>query len=210
MRRAPSAWRRSSGRRASIPTWDSSMRPVDKGSLMFLQREQTAPSSRRASPRRRHCPPSSPAGTATPRTGQHDPLFHSTTRLFGYQRIGDLIWAAGDMQARISCWGDGRANDPGRQGTSIRNGQQSCPRSAPPQSARLMIRPTPMSWAVIHPRRPRADVRAAGELFYYLTVMNESYAQPAMPAGAEPGIRAALQVPGLRIEPAPRPKPRRI
>ncbi len=65
--------------------------------------DATGRSSRKASPRPARCRRSSPPAPPTPTHGVSMIPFFIYYSMFGFQRIGDLIWAAGDMRAGASC-----------------------------------------------------------------------------------------------------------
>jgi pyruvate dehydrogenase E1 component len=112
--------------------------------------------------------------------------------MFGFQRIGDLAWAAGDSRARGFLLGGtaGRTtlNGEGLQHEDGHSHMQaalipSCVAYDPAYAYEL---------AVIVQDGLRRMVAEQEDVFYYLTVMNENYAQPAMPDGAEEGILRGL------------------
>jgi pyruvate dehydrogenase E1 component len=116
-------------------------------------------------------------------------IFYS---MFGFQRIGDLAWAAGDSRARGFLLGGtaGRTtlNGEGLQHEDGHSHMQaalipSCVAYDPAYAYEL---------AVIVQDGLRRMVAEQEDVFYYLTVMNENYAQPAMPDGAEEGILRGL------------------
>ena len=75
--------------------------PVDSDTLALLQRSQGRPDSRRrASPRPARCRRSSPPAPAYATHGINMIPFFIYYSMFGFQRIGDLIWAAADMRAQ--------------------------------------------------------------------------------------------------------------
>ena len=112
-------------------------------------------------------------------------IFYS---MFGLQRIGDLAWAAGDQQARgfliggtagrTTLAGEGLQHQDGHSllmAASIPN----CVSYDPTFNYELAV--------IIHDgiRRMYTDQE---NVFYYVTVMNENYAHPPMPEGAQEGI----------------------
>ena len=112
-------------------------------------------------------------------------IFYS---MFGFQRVGDLAWAAGDMQARGFLLGAtaGRTTLNG-EGLQHQDGHShliagtipNCVAYDPCYAYELAV--------IVHDglKRMYADQE---RVFYYITVMNENYPQPAMPKGAEQGI----------------------
>jgi pyruvate dehydrogenase E1 component len=112
-------------------------------------------------------------------------IFYS---MFGFQRVGDFIWAAGDMRARGFLLGAtaGRTTLAG-EGLQHQDGHSQLVATTIP-NCRAYDPAYAYELAVIIQdgmRRMYADNEG---IFYYISVMNENYAQPAMPAGAEPGI----------------------
>ena len=112
-------------------------------------------------------------------------IFYS---MFGFQRVGDLAWAAGDMQARGFLLGAtaGRTTLNG-EGLQHQDGHShliagtvpNCVAYDPCYAYELAV--------IVHDglKRMYADRE---RVFYYITVMNENYPQPAMPKGVEQGI----------------------
>ena len=112
-------------------------------------------------------------------------LFYS---MFGFQRIGDLAWAAGDMRTRGFLIGgtSGRTTLNG-EGLQHQDGHSHIVASTIPNC--ISYDPTfQYELAVIVQDGLRRMVEAQEDVYYYLTVMNENYAHPAMPQGAEAGI----------------------
>ncbi len=112
-------------------------------------------------------------------------IFYS---MFGFQRVGDFIWAAGDMRARGFLLGAtaGRTTLAG-EGLQHQDGHSQLVATTIP-NCRAYDPTFAYELAVIIQdglRRMYADNEG---IFYYISVMNENYAQPAMPAGAEDGI----------------------
>ncbi|MEO7336448.1 MAG: pyruvate dehydrogenase (acetyl-transferring), homodimeric type, partial [Caldimonas sp.] len=112
-------------------------------------------------------------------------IFYS---MFGLQRIGDLAWAAGDSRARGFLLGAtaGRTTLNG-EGLQHEDGHSHVLSSAIPNC--LSYDPTfAYEVAVIIQDGLRRMIAEQEDIFYYITLMNENYAHPAMPAGAEAGI----------------------
>jgi pyruvate dehydrogenase E1 component len=108
--------------------------------------------------------------------------------MFGFQRVGDLIWAAGDMQARGFLLGGtaGRTTLEG-EGLQHQDGHSHLAAAAVPNC--LPYDPTfAYELAVIIQDGLRRMYREQEKVFYYITLMNENYAHPPMPAGVEAGI----------------------
>jgi pyruvate dehydrogenase E1 component len=114
--------------------------------------------------------------------------FYIYYSMFGFQRVGDLAWAAGDSRARgfliggtagrTTLNGEGLQHEDGH--SHIQAGLiPNCIAYDPAYAYELAV--------IVHDglRRMLAEHE---DVFYYLTVMNENYAQPAIPEGAEAGI----------------------
>jgi pyruvate dehydrogenase E1 component len=112
-------------------------------------------------------------------------IFYS---MFGFQRIGDLAWAAGDLRARGFLLGGtaGRTTLNG-EGLQHEDGHSHILASTIPNC--VTYDPTfAYEVAVIIQDGMRRMYQEQEDVFYYITVMNENYTHPAMPAGAEKGI----------------------
>lgn len=108
--------------------------------------------------------------------------------MFGFQRIGDLAWAAGDMRARGFLVGGtaGRTTLNG-EGLQHQDGHSHLVAATIPNC--ISYDPTfAYELAVIVQDGMRRMHQEQEDVYYYLTVMNENYAHPAMPKGAEAGI----------------------
>ncbi|MGH8370526.1 MAG: transketolase-like TK C-terminal-containing protein, partial [Gammaproteobacteria bacterium] len=114
--------------------------------------------------------------------------FYIYYSMFGFQRIGDLAWAAGDIQARGFLIGGtaGRTTLEG-EGLQHDDGHSHVLSSVIPNC--ISYDPTYMyEVAVIVQDGMRRMFQEQENIYYYLTAMNENYVQPAMPKGAEQGI----------------------
>jgi pyruvate dehydrogenase E1 component len=112
-------------------------------------------------------------------------IFYS---MFGMQRIGDLAWAAGDMRARGFLLGAtaGRTTLNG-EGLQHQDGHSHLLAGAIPNC--ISYDPTfAYEVCVILREGMRRMVEEQEDVYYYVTLMNENYAHPAMPEGAEAGI----------------------
>jgi len=114
--------------------------------------------------------------------------FYIYYSMFGFQRVGDFFWAAGDMRARgfllggtagrTTLAGEGLQHQDGHSqlvATTIPN----CRAYDPTYAYELAV--------IIQDGMRRMYVENEG-IFYYISVMNENYQQPALPAGVEAGI----------------------
>jgi pyruvate dehydrogenase E1 component len=114
--------------------------------------------------------------------------FYIYYSMFGFQRIGDFAWAAGDMQARGFLLGGtaGRTTLNG-EGLQHQDGHSHLLASTIP-NCRAYDPAYAYELAVIIHHGLRRMYEEGDRAFYYLTVMNENYVQPAMPKGVEEGI----------------------
>ncbi len=131
---------------------------------------------------------------ATSYSGSGKPMipFFIFYSMFGFQRVGDLAWAAGDMRARGFLLGGtaGRTTLNG-EGLQHEDGHShiisglvpNCISYDPAFSYELIV--------ILQDglRRMYAECE---DVYYYITVMNENYRHPEMPKGAEEGIRKGL------------------
>ncbi|QWD89642.1 pyruvate dehydrogenase (acetyl-transferring), homodimeric type [Polynucleobacter sp. MWH-CaK5] len=112
-------------------------------------------------------------------------IFYS---MFGFQRIGDLAWAAGDMRSRGFLLGGtaGRTTLNG-EGLQHEDGHSHLWSGAIPNC--ISYDPTfAFELAVIIQDGMRRMMTNQDDVYYYITLMNENYAHPAMPKGAENDI----------------------
>ena len=140
------------------------------------------------------------AGTSAANHGFHMIPFFIFYSMFGFQRVGDLIWAAADMQARGFLIGgtSGRTTLNG-EGLQHQDGHSHLAASTVPNC--VSYDPTyAYELAVILQDGLRRMYAEEEPVFYYLTTLNENYEHPGMPAGAEDGIRRGLH----RIRPGSR------
>jgi pyruvate dehydrogenase E1 component len=128
------------------------------------------------------------AATAYANHGQSMIPFYIYYSMFGFQRIGDLAWAAGDMQARGFLIGGtaGRTTLAG-EGLQHQDGHSMVVAATIPNC--VAYDPAyAYELAVIVQDGLRRMYREKENVFYYVTAMNENYVQPALPDGAEAGI----------------------
>ncbi|MDA3850110.1 MAG: pyruvate dehydrogenase (acetyl-transferring), homodimeric type, partial [Spirochaetaceae bacterium] len=107
---------------------------------------------------------------------------------FGFQRIGDLAWAAGDIRARGFLMGatSGRTTLNG-EGLQHQDGQSMMMASLIPSC--ISYDPSFIyEVVVIIQEGMRRMVENQEDIFYYISLLNENYIQPALPKGAEEGI----------------------
>jgi pyruvate dehydrogenase E1 component len=114
--------------------------------------------------------------------------FYIYYSMFGFQRVGDFIWAAADSQARGFLVGGtaGRTTLAG-EGLQHQDGHSHLLASTVPNC--VAYDPTfAYELAVIVQDGLRRMYQDQENVFYYITCMNENYAHPALPAGAAEGV----------------------
>jgi pyruvate dehydrogenase E1 component len=128
------------------------------------------------------------AGTAYSNHNVQMVPFYIYYSMFGFQRIGDFIWAGGDQQARGFLVGGtaGRTTLAG-EGLQHQDGHSLVAASTVP-NCRSYDPTYAYELAVIIHDGLRRMVGEQENIFYYVTCMNENYAHPPMPAGVEDGI----------------------
>jgi pyruvate dehydrogenase E1 component len=128
------------------------------------------------------------AGTAYSNHGINMVPFYIFYSMFGFQRVGDFIWAAGDMQARGFLLGAtaGRTTLAG-EGLQHQDGHSQLVATTVPNCVSYDPTFAYELAVIIHDGMRRMFVEQEN-VFYYLTVMNENYPQPALPKGVEAGI----------------------
>ncbi len=128
------------------------------------------------------------AATAYSNHGTYMVPFYIYYSMFGFQRTGDFMWAAGDMRARGFLLGAtaGRTTLAG-EGLQHQDGHSQLVMSVIPNCVSYDPAYAYELAVIIHDGMRRMYVEEES-VFYYLTVMNENYVQPAMPSGVEAGI----------------------
>ena len=115
--------------------------------------------------------------------------FYIYYSMFGFQRTGDMAWAAGDLRARgflvggtagrTTLNGEGLQHEDGHSHI-LANTIPSCISYDPTYGYELAV--------IVRDGINRMYGEKQEDVFYYLTTMNENYKQPAMPEGVEEGI----------------------
>jgi len=118
--------------------------------------------------------------------------FYIYYSMFGFQRVGDLIWAAADQRARGFLLGAtaGRTTL-GGEGLQHQDGSSLLQAAAVP-NCRAYDPCFAGEFAVILDHGMRRMLEAGEDVFYYVTLMNENYAQPSLPPGAEADVVKGL------------------
>ena len=128
------------------------------------------------------------AGTAYSNHGVNTIPFFIFYSMFGFQRIGDLVWAAADCRARGFMLG-GTSGRTTLAGEGLQHQDGNSLLLAYPVPNLLSYDPAfSYELAVIIEDGIRRMYVDQESIFYYITVMNESYAMPAMPEGSRNGI----------------------
>src|SRR5438270_1116251 len=128
------------------------------------------------------------AGTSYSAHGVQMVPFYTYYSMFGYQRVGDLVWAAGDSRTRGFMLG-GTAGRTTLNGEGLQHGDGH-------SHVLFSVVPNCRSYdpafgyelAVIVQDGLRRMVGEQEDAFYYITLMNENYVHPAMPAESQEGI----------------------
>jgi pyruvate dehydrogenase E1 component len=128
------------------------------------------------------------AGTAYSTLNINMVPFYIYYSMFGFQRVGDLCWLAGDIQAkgfliggtagRTTLNGEGLQHQDGH-GMILAGHIPNCVAYDPTYAYEMAV--------IVHHGLKRM-YEQQDNVFYYITAMNENYEMPAMPAGAEDGI----------------------
>jgi pyruvate dehydrogenase E1 component len=128
------------------------------------------------------------AGTAYATYGINAIPFFIYYSMFGFQRIGDLIWAAADARTKGFLLG-GTAGRTTLAGEGLQHQDGNSHVLAAPVPNCLSYDPAfAYELAVIIQDGIRRMYREGENIFYYITVMNETYEMPPMPEGARDGI----------------------
>jgi len=128
------------------------------------------------------------AGTAYSVHGIAMLPFYVYYSMFGFQRVGDLIWAAADQRTRGFLFGAtaGRTTL-GGEGLQHQDGSSHVAAATVP-NCRAYDPAFAYELALILDHGMRRMMEQQVDEFYYITMMNESYAQPSMPDGVGPDI----------------------
>ena len=172
--------------------------PVDRGTLLYYREAEDGQVLEEGITEAGSMASFIAAGTAYATRGVNTIPFFIFYSMFGFQRVGDLIWAAGDSRCRGFMLGGtaGRTTLAG-EGLQHQDGQ-----------SHLLAYPVPnvlaydpafaYELAVIIEDGIRRMYVDGESVFYYLTVENEPYAMPPMPEGVRDGILKGL----YRLRPA--------
>jgi pyruvate dehydrogenase E1 component len=162
--------------------------PVDKETLLYYREAQNGQILEEGITEAGALSSFVAAGTAYATHGINMIPFYIFYSMFGFQRVGDLIWAAADTRTRGFLMG-------GTAGRTTLNGEGLQHEDGHTHVMASTV-PTCISYdpafayeiAVIVQDGIRRMYQEQEDVFYYITLMNENYVQPAMPEGAEEGI----------------------
>jgi pyruvate dehydrogenase E1 component len=166
--------------------------PEDSGQLMFYRESQTGQILQEGINEAGGMSDWIAAATSYSTHGEIMIPFYIFYSMFGFQRIGDLAWAAGDMRSRGFLLGGtaGRTTLNG-EGLQHEDGHSLLWASGIPNC--VSYDPTfGYELAVIMQDGLRRMVTEQEDVFYYVTVMNENYEHPAIPQGE--GIAADIEI----------------
>ncbi len=132
------------------------------------------------------------AGTAYANVGLNMIPFYIYYSMFGFQRVGDLIWLAGDSRCKgFLCGGTSGRTTLNGEGLQHEDGHSQLMAGTVPN----LIAYDPAygyELCVIVQDGLRRMYAEGEDVFYYLSVYNENYMMPTMPAGVEEGIIKGL------------------
>lgn len=162
--------------------------PVDKGSLLYYKEEKSGQILEEGITEAGSMSSFIAAGTSYATHGINMIPFFIFYSMFGFQRIGDLIWAAADSRTRGFLVGGtaGRTTLSG-EGLQHQDGNSHI-LALPVPNLKCYDPAFAYEIAVIVKDGMRRMYENQEDIFYYLTVMNETYVMPPMPEGAEEGI----------------------
>lgn len=166
--------------------------PVDKESLLYYKEEKDGQILEEGINEAGSMSSFNAAGSAYATFGFNMIPFYIYYSMFGFQRVGDLIWAAADMRAKGFLLGAtaGRTTLNG-EGLQHQDGHGHIMASTVPT---LMAYDPAFAYevAVIVQDGLRRMYQDGEEIFYYITLYNEPHLMPAMPQGVEEGILKGL------------------
>ncbi len=166
--------------------------PVDKGMVLYYRETRDGQVLEEGITEAGSMASFTAAGTSYSIHGQPMVPFYIFYSMFGFQRIGDQIWAAGDSMARgfllgatagrTTLAGEGLQHDDGH--SQILASTVPCCRAYDPAFAYELA-------LIIQDGLRRMCVEEENVL-YYITLQNENYRMPPMPAGAEEGVLGGM------------------
>jgi pyruvate dehydrogenase E1 component len=173
--------------------------PVDSGSLLYYHETKDGQILEEGITEAGSMSSFIAAGTAYATHGVNMIPFYTYYSMFGFQRVGDLMWLAGDIRAKGFLLGatSGRTSLNG-EGLQHQDGHSLLAASTIPT---LMAYDPAFAYevAVIVADGLKRMYQDGENLFYYLCLYNDNYLMPPMPEGVEPGILDGL----YRFKPGP-------
>jgi len=140
------------------------------------------------------------AGTCAVTHGKPMVPFFVYYSMFGFQRVGDLIWAFGDSRGKgFLCAGTAGRTSLNGEGLQHADGHSLVLASTVPNLAAYDAAFAYELGVIVQDGMRRMYGPDPEDVFYYLTLYNENYVMPPMPEGAEEGILKGL----YRFAPAP-------
>ncbi|HMO36676.1 MAG TPA: pyruvate dehydrogenase (acetyl-transferring), homodimeric type, partial [Gemmatales bacterium] len=176
--------------------------PVDSASVMFYKESESGQILQEGISEAGGMSSFVAAGTAYSTHGVNTIPFFIYYSMFGFQRVGDLIWANGDARGKGFLLGAtyGRTTLNG-EGLQHEDGHSILVASTVPNC--LAYDPAfAYEIGVIIQEGLRRMYQKGEAIFYYITLYNENYAMPAMPSGVESGILQGLYRYKPAIEPS--------
>ncbi|WP_166820628.1 pyruvate dehydrogenase (acetyl-transferring), homodimeric type [Thalassoroseus pseudoceratinae] len=162
--------------------------PVDAGTLMYYKEAKNGQVLEEGINEAGAISSFIAAGTAYSNLGTHMIPFYIYYSMFGFQRVGDLVWLAGDSRVKGFLVGgtSGRTTLNG-EGLQHEDGHSHLVATTVPNL--VAYDPAYAYELAVIIRDGLKRMYADGEeIFYYLSVYNENYVQPPMPEGVEEGI----------------------
>ena len=166
--------------------------PVDAGSLMYYREAKDGQILEEGITEAGSMSSFIAAGTAYATHGVNTIPFYVYYSMFGFQRVGDLIWAAGDMRTKgFMCGATAGRTTLNGEGLQHQDGHSHLAAMSVPN---LMAYDPAFAFeiAVIVQNGIHRMYEKQEDIFYYLTLCNENYAMPEMPKGVEDGVLKGL------------------
>ncbi|MDP8242576.1 MAG: pyruvate dehydrogenase (acetyl-transferring), homodimeric type [Candidatus Hinthialibacter antarcticus] len=166
--------------------------PVDKESLLFYREQKDGQILEEGITEAGSMASFVAAGSAYTNLGRHMIPFYTYYSMFGFQRVGDLMWLAGDTRCRGFLMGatSGRTTLNG-EGLQHQDGHSLLMASTIP-TMKAYDPAFACELAVIIQDGLKSMYHDGKEMFYYITLYNENHLHLPMPEGAEEGILKGL------------------
>lgn len=162
--------------------------PVDSGTMMFYKEAKNGQLLEEGINEAGAMSSFVAAGTSHANLGLHMIPFYVYYSMFGFQRVGDLIWLAADSRCRgFLCGGTSGRTTLNGEGLQHEDGHSHLIATTVP-NLQSYDPAYGYELAVIVQDGLRRMYGEGEDVFYYLSVYNEEYVQPDMPEGVEDGI----------------------